>query len=398
MVSVQELTGEQSNAALAGALRSGIASLAAAASREMELNLPWFGELPAQERSWLGLVAQESITQFIVWLEDPAATPTNANEIFRVAPPEMARQISLQQTVALIRLLVQVMAEEGVALVAPAQRAALREATLVYSREVAFSAAEVYARAAESRGAWDARLEALAVDAIVRGVADEALRTRIGTLGWTGAGRTVVMVGKAPTARAEHFTAALRAQARRLTSDALVGLQGDRTIVVLGADPDPEPVAQALVAHFGPGPVVIGPSVRDVAEAGRSARAAVAGMLAVAAWGTVPRPVQADDLLPERMLNGDQIARHTLVQEVYRPLLAAGTPLVDTLEEYLTQGRSLEAAARNLYVHPNTVRYRLRRIAQIVGWDPTNAREGYVLQIALAVGRLAAAAGPAQSL
>lgn len=48
-----------------------------------------------------------------------------------------------------------------------------------------------------------------------------------------------------------------------------------------------------------------------------------------------------------------------------------------------------EAAARALFVHPNTVRYRLRRISQTVGWDPTDAREGFVLQIALVLGRLA---------
>jgi hypothetical protein len=295
--------------------------------------------------------------------------------------------------VALIRLLVLVVEEHGMDLVTPGQRPLLREAALTYSREVAFSAAEVYARAAESRGAWDARLEALAVDAIVRGAPDETLRSRVSTLGWTGEGRTLVMVGGAPARQAEQFTAALRVQARRLTPDSLVGIQGDKVVAVLGADPRPEPVATALATHFGPGPVVVGPSVREITEAGRSARAAMAGMLAVAAWAKAPRPVLADDLLPERMLNGDFLARHTLITDIYRPLVAAGTPLVDTLDEYICQGRSLEAAARELYVHPNTVRYRLRRISQVVGWDPTDAREGYVLQTALAVGRLSDAAG-----
>lgn len=392
MVSAHEIRSrsldDATAAALVDTLRSGTSTLAAAAAQRMEADLPWFAELSAQDRSWLGLVAQESIARFIVWLEDPVSSSTNAAEIFRVAPSDMVRQISLQQTVTLIRLLVNVVEEHGLSLVAPEHQASLREAALVYSREVAFSAAEVYARAAESRGAWDARLEALAVDAIVRGSSDEALRTRVATLGWTGEGRTIVVVGTAPPSRAERFTSALRAQARRLTSDALVGIQGDRTIVILGGAAEPQELAEAMVDHFGPGPVVIGPPVRDVGEAGRSARAAVAGMLAVAAWGRAPRPVQANDLLPERMLNGDQLARHTLVHDIYRPLVTAGTPLLDTLEEYLNQGRSLEAAARTLYVHPNTVRYRLRRIAQVVGWDPTDAREGYVLQTALAVGRL----------
>ncbi len=359
----------------------------------MDQDLPWYSSLSAEDRSWLGLVAQESIARFIAWLEDPRHSTTNSAEIFRVAPTELARAISLQQTVGLIRLLVTVVEENTMELVSEAQQPVLREAVLTYSREVAFSAAEVYARAAESRGAWDARLEALAVDAIVRGAPDETLRSRVSTLGWTGEGRTLVMVGTSPTRLAERFTAELRQQARRLTSDALIGIQGDKVIAVLGADPRPEAVALALVDHFGPGPVVVGPSVREISEAGRSARAAMAGMLAVPAWAKAPRPVLADDLLPERMLNGDHLARHSLIQDIYRPLVAAGTPLVDTLDEYITQGRSLEAAARELYVHPNTVRYRLRRISQVVGWDPTDAREGYVLQTALAVGRLADAGG-----
>ena len=60
----------------------------------------------------------------------------------------------------------------------------MREAVLRYSREIAFAAAEVYAQAAEARGAWDARLEALVVDALLRGEADDSLRSRAAALGW----------------------------------------------------------------------------------------------------------------------------------------------------------------------------------------------------------------------
>jgi DNA-binding PucR family transcriptional regulator len=92
------------------------------------------------------------------------------------------------------------------------------------------------------------------------------------------------------------------------------------------------------------------------------------------------------------MLVGDEDARRTLLSEVYGPLLGVGGHLLETLGAYLSEGRSLEATARLLFVHPNTVRYRLRRIATITGWDPTDAREGFVLQIALAAGRLESAA------
>jgi DNA-binding PucR family transcriptional regulator len=88
------------------------------------------------------------------------------------------------------------------------------------------------------------------------------------------------------------------------------------------------------------------------------------------------------------VLTGDTTARRTLVDQAYRPLLASTGSLLETLSAYLGSGRSLEAAARTLYVHPNTVRYRLRKVAEVTGWDPLDARESYVLQTALALGRL----------
>ena len=57
-------------------------------------------------------------------------------------------------------------------LAAPGGEAELREAVLRYTREIAFGTAQVYARTAEARGAWDARLEALVVESLVRGEVD----------------------------------------------------------------------------------------------------------------------------------------------------------------------------------------------------------------------------------
>ncbi|MFD1719017.1 PucR family transcriptional regulator [Georgenia deserti] len=368
-------------------LRGGTDMLTTAALRRLDAELDWYRGLAAEDRSWIGLVAQAGIAAFINWYEEPDAGSYNAQEIFRAAPPELTRSISLQHTLQLVRVVVEVVEENAVKLAEPGQQDELREAVLIYSREVAFSAAEVYARAAESRGAWDARLEALVVDSLVRGV-DESFRSRISALGWSGKGGTLVVVGQAPPDMDERRTAELRRACRRAAQDALVGIQGERVVVVLGGEGDLRAAASTLLPRFGPGPVVLGPEAGEVGDAGRSARAALAGMLAVSAWPGAPRPVAADELLPERMLNGDPLARRTLVEDLYKPLVGAGGPLVQTLEEYLSQGRSLEAASRALYVHPNTVRYRLRRIGQVVGWDPTDAREGFVLQVALAVGRL----------
>jgi DNA-binding PucR family transcriptional regulator len=116
--------------------------------------------------------------------------------------------------------------------------------------------------------------------------------------------------------------------------------------------------------------------------------------------------VLADDLLPERVLAGDTLARRALVDRVHRPLEAAGGSLLDTVTTYLECGGGLEASARLLFVHPNTVRYRLRRASAFCGYDVTHPRDAHVVRFAIALGRLsetprrpvAAPAGTAEGL
>jgi DNA-binding PucR family transcriptional regulator len=168
----------------------------------------------------------------------------------------------------------------------------------------------------------------------------------------------------------------------------LTGVQGDRLVVVLGGVDDPEKAAASVAGHFGPGPVVAGPLVSDLAAAATSARAAVAGLRAADAWPDAPRPVGADALLPERALAGDGHARRALVAHVYEPIAETGPVVIDTLAAYLESGSSVEAAARLLFVHPNTVRYRLRRVVELSGLTPANPRDAYTLRLALTLGRL----------
>jgi DNA-binding PucR family transcriptional regulator len=260
---------------------------------------------------------------------------------------------------------------------------------LRYSREIAFAAAQVYAEAAEARGAWDARLESLVVDALLRGEADDSLRSRAAALGWGSHDSAVVVVGQAPDAEPEVVVDDIRRAARAHRLDVLTGVQGDRLVAIVGGSTEPIRATRHLVSQFGPGPVVVGPLVPDLLAAGQSAAAAVAGLLAAPAWPDAPRPVMADDLLPERAIAGDELARARLVEEVYRPLLSTGTALVETLAAFLEQTSSLEGTARALFVHPNTVRYRLRRVAEVSGYTPSDPRHALTLRLALALGRLA---------
>jgi len=379
-------------------LRNVSGELATETLKRLDDTLPWYGDMPPSRRSAVGLVAQAGITSFISWYDDPSSQPWIAADVFGAAPRELLRSVSLQQTLQLIRVTVEVVEDK-----LTSGDASLREAILLYSREIAFAAADVYARAAEARGLWDARLEALVVDSILSGEYDNELPSRIAALGWNGHGEVCVLVGTAPRI---VDVDQLRRTARHVDADVLIGVQGNRLVVVIGrALPRGEEqagersftfpqIAEALEPAFGPGHLVLGPEVPDVVDAGKSAKAALAGFAVARAWRNAPRPALADDLLPERALAGDPIARSTLISRIYQPLKQHNTELLATLWAYLDNGRSLEATARELFVHPNTVRYRLKRISDVIGWDATGPREATILQTALIVGAIAEPGAP----
>lgn len=372
-------------------LKANIGKLSTATLQQLEISLPWYRGLRPDERSALGMVAQKGIASFVNWYQRPASPAWVLSDVFGTAPTELTRSISLQKALQLIRVVVQVVEDRVPELASNEVQSKLREAVLRYSREVAFAAADVYARAAETRGAWDTRLEALVVDAILRGESSDALRSRIAAVGWASSAPVTVMVGGSPAEANATFVNELRRATGRLAEDTLVGIQGERLILVLGGLEDKAFSYTRLSELFGPGPVVYGPPAASLVEAGPSAQAAFAGLTAARAWPAAPRPVAADDLWPERVMAGDDTARRALIQSIYTPLLGASNGLADTLSAYLSLGHSLEATARELFVHANTVRYRLRRVCDVTGWDPMLPREAFVLQTALVVGRLAPA-------
>ena len=372
------------------AIERAAGALATTSVARMDEVLPWFRGLPADQRSWVTLVAQAGVASFVAWLRQDGAHGTHeiSDEIFDAAPRTLARSISLTQTVQLIKVTIDVVEEQVPSLALPADRAAVADAMLRFSREVAFSAARVYARAAESRGTWDARLQALLVDALLRGDAPDELGSRAAALGWDDRAPVAVAVGQSPGGEASAVLHIVHRLARRMGVDVLGGVHGSRLVLVLAAASDPLAATEKLLAGFGEGPVVVGPGVPTLDEASESARAALAGFRAAPAWPAAPRPVAAADLLPERALAGDPEARRILRQEVFGSLVRAGGELLETLDGFFATGGVLESAARGLYIHPNTVRYRLRRVGEVTGLSPLLPRDAFALRIALTVGRL----------
>jgi hypothetical protein len=367
-------------------LEQAMGSLGTAAMLAMDGRLPWFRDMSAENRSWVGLVAQAGVAAFVDWIKHPERNRP-AVEVFGTAPRELARAVTLQQTVELIRVVVDVVEAEVDELAAPGGEAELREAVLRYTREIAFGTAQVYARTAEARGAWDARLEALVVDSLVGGKVDQDMQSWASALNWSFSPVTVI-VGTAGGSDPESLIDEFRSIARRARLDLLAGVHGQQVLLVVGGGEDPLESASRFAGRFGPGPVVVGPPVPDLQSAVTSAAAARAGLSAAAGWPEAPRPVLASDMLPERVLDGDKAAREALISEVYEPLLSGGSALMDTVMTYLEQGNSLEATARLLFVHPNTVRYRLRRVTELTGIAPGDGRGGYTLWTAIILGRL----------
>ncbi|QUQ67870.1 PucR family transcriptional regulator [Kutzneria sp. CA-103260] len=364
---------------------------------EMERRLPWFRRLPADQRASVLMVTQSGVAGFVSWLRDNKQAIRLTAEAFRSAPKDMSRWVSLRQTVELVRVALEVFEQMLPDIAADEkERGQLTEAVLRYGREIAFAAATSYAAAAEARGAWDARLEALIVDGIVRGDAEESLLSRASALGWQQAAEATVLVGNPMSAEPTRVVFDVRSRAARIHRPVLLSVQGSRLVVVLGGSEDEargQEVLAKMAEAFGPGPVVVGPTVDSIAEAHRSASDALSGLRAVVGWPTAPRPVRSLDLLPERALAGDPEAEWQLIERIARPLEEATGGLMATVDAFLETGGVLEACARNLFVHPNTVRYRLKRVTELTGRNANDPRDALVLRVALTVGRLAKARG-----
>ncbi|GIM92512.1 PucR family transcriptional regulator [Paractinoplanes toevensis] len=366
-------------------------ALASSAVARMDETLPWFRALPADQRSWVMLVAQAGVRSLVEWLRSGGAVANSqeiSDEVFAAAPRALARSITLTQAVQLIKATIDVAESEVGELAAAGEEKALLEAILKFSREIAFSAARVYARAAESRGAWDARLQAMLVDALLRGDSSDVLASRAAALGWADAPPVAVVVGRSPGGEITSVLHAVYRAARRARLEVIGGVHGDRLVVVMGGVTDLTASATALAPSFGDGPIVFGPAVPSLDQATESARAALSGFRAAPAWPGAPNPVAADDLLPERALAGDSAARRTLRHDVYGALSRAGSGLLETLDAFFASGGVLESAARELYVHPNTVRYRLKRVAEVTGLSPFDGRDAFALRLAMTFGRL----------
>jgi hypothetical protein len=183
---------------------------------------------------------------------------------------------------------------------------------------------------------------------------------------------------------------------------------GDRDVLVAVKDGRIVVVAPAILEH-GPG---LGPLLHR--ELNRSARGApwrialgrphpgsygiarsyeeARDTLGTAARLRLPAALlRAEDMLVYRVLLRDQPAITDLVQTLLTPLSQArggARPLLETAETYFAAGCVTAEAARQLHLSVRAVSYRLERIAELTGHDPTDPSHRFALHAAVLGARL----------
>ena len=177
--------------------------------------LPFFAELEASQRASVQLVVQAALVNFAEWMRNPLSDVGYTAEAFALVPQELTRRIALRQTVDMVRVTMEHF-EEVVPMLArnDEQMTALTVGILRYSRNLAFAAASGYADAAEARGAWDTRMEANIVDAVVRGDVGPELQSQAAALNWEATAPATVLVGlPSPVARTSPARTSTRSSA-----------------------------------------------------------------------------------------------------------------------------------------------------------------------------------------
>ena len=170
--------------------------LATEAVHALEERLPFFADLEASQRASVQLVVQTAVVNFVEWMRNPDSETGYTAQAFEVVPQDLRRRIALRQSVEMVRVTMEFF-EEVVPLLARSeeQLTALTAGILRYSRDLAFAAATAYADQAEARGAWDTRMEANIVDAVVRGDTGPELQSQAAALNWDATAPATVIVG-----------------------------------------------------------------------------------------------------------------------------------------------------------------------------------------------------------
>ena len=233
----------------------------------------------------------------------------------------------------------------------------------------------------------------LVFECLISGIDDDRVVSLMNLIGWRGSFSCFALGGTPADSMGATFTQISSAVRDFGGSHAIFGMYGRFVIacIELEAAVSPEIVCTAALPAFAQSEAVYLSPVREgVPGASHAVRETLFSLQAAPSLSTQSRPLRADELLPERALLGDEVAREELYRNVYLVLHGDNEddPSYITVSTFLRHGGSLEATAKELNVHPNTVRYRLKKAAETTGCVATNPRDAFVLNTAIALGRM----------
>jgi PucR C-terminal helix-turn-helix domain len=270
-----------------------------------------------------------------------------------------------------------------------AVEADVRSATVVQFAELVFayidqlSAASVAGHSDEL--ATSGRVRAQYLDrlgrALISGATDEELVQRAEQADWSPPETlTAVLL---PSSHASATASALDRRTLVLSADVTgTGLPEDMTTLLV---PDVEASRASLLQTLRRRPAVVGPTRGWTDVAGSFRRAA--RVLTV----TEPHdsPVDTEDHLSTLVVTADPEATADLRGRMLAPLAdlppATAARLADTLRSWLLHQGRRDDVARELFIHPQTVRYRMAQLRSLYGerlLDPT-----VVFELVVALGR-----------
>ncbi len=325
----------------------------------------------------------EALTRFVDDIERPSADPKRWQAVYRaLGAGELRQGRTLEALLAAYRVgarvawrrIAEAATESGAS---SAELTALAEAIFAYIDEISAISAEGYAaEQAEAAGEAQRRREAVVRLLIEGGASQEGLAQAAEAAGWPLPAAAAAVVSR------EHQPGAL---ATRLGQGVIAAAIDDGLVCAVVPDAGAPGRARELDAALGERPAAIGPTVEPAAFGTSQARARRAlellesGVLA----GT---PVRSANHLATLIVNDDPglLAEHASreLAPISGETELSRERLLETLRAWVDHpGRPTEVA-RAVHVHPQTARYRLRRLRDLFG-DIDDPERRFALALAL---------------
>ena len=367
---------------LAPVLRAELETTARAVAGKVTGSVPAFAEIddPKFARD-LNHAVRVALQRFVelIGSQEPALPPQVRDTFVGLGAAEAREDRSPEALLAALRLASRLLLRTAfevlaaVRPVAPDELLDLSDAVTAFVDELAAASTDGFAlQVQELAGETDRRRRLLAELLLRGGAAEPAVRSAAAGIGWHRLDALVPVLLPLDRARDARF---------RHGGEAVV-VERERDAVMLLREAPRAGRAQLAEYLRGRG-VVVGPTLswQRVPEAVRLAE--LTAQLVPPGAG----PVFAADHLVALALHGEPSALSVLSQR--RLGAFAGLPdgtrdrLLETLHSWLLHWGSRADVAAELYVHPQTVSYRLKRLRELLGDDVDDATARFELLVAL---------------